>query len=62
MKIKDLVKKLGKYNQEADVLGVFDSVGYDLISISFGGGDGCTMDNCDNVGLHFTYDKSEYAG
>lgn len=60
MKVKELIEKLQEFNQDAEVLGIYDYVGYPLYcGVSFGGGDGCTKENCDEVHLHFTNDRGE---
>ena len=59
MKVKELIEELKTYNQEAEIEGIFNYKGYPLLNICFGGGDGCTVNNCSSVGLMFTYDNSE---
>ena len=59
IKVHELIEMLSAFNPEAEVDGVFNYYGYPLISVGFGGGDGCTKDNCDEVSLHFTNDKGE---
>ena len=59
IKVHELIEMLSAFNPEAEVDGVFNYHGYPLISVGFGGGDGCTKDNCDEVSLHFTNDKGE---
>ena len=58
-KVKDLIKALGVFNPEAEVIGVIDCIGYDIKSVGYGGGDGCTESNCNFVVLHLTDDDSE---
>ena len=59
MKVDELIENLKKYNQQAEIMGVFDCTGYPLISIGFGSSDGCIKENCDVVTLHFTNDTIE---
>lgn len=59
MKVKELIEILYSYNPNADIEGIFDYTGYPLMSIGFGGCDGCTKDNCYEVLFHFTNDSSE---
>ena len=59
MKVSELIERLKTYNQDAEVIGVFDYTGYPLKSIGFGSSDGCTKETCDDVSLHFTNDRSE---
>ena len=61
MKVSELIEKLKKYNQDAEVIGVFDYKGYPILSIGFGGGDGCTKENCSEVIFSFTNDEGETA-
>lgn len=58
-KVSELIEKLKEFNPDAYVIGVYDYVGHDLLSVGFGGGDGCTKANCDEITLHFTDDNSE---
>lgn len=61
MKVSELIEKLKTYNQDAEVIGVFDYKGYPIQSIGFGGGDGCTRETCGDVSLDFTNDEGETA-
>jgi hypothetical protein len=58
MKVKELIEKLQEFNQDAEVLGIYDYVGYPLYWVSFGGGDGCTKENCDDVHLLLSEDNN----
>ena len=50
MKLKDFLDKLSRYNLEADVNVVVGSEPKKF-EICYGGGDGCTPENCDSVDL-----------
>lgn len=50
MRVKDLIKELLEYNQEATVDIVVDSYGHDF-EICTCGGEGCTKKDCDEVDL-----------
>lgn len=58
-KVSELIEKLKEFNPDAYVIGVYDCVGHGLLSVGFGGGDGCTKSNCDDVSLHFSDDDTE---
>lgn len=51
MKLKELVKKLQEYNQEAEVNVIAHNKGYKF-SLTYGGGDGVTKDNCESVAFY----------
>ena len=51
MKLKDLMKQLCGYNQEADVSVIVHNKREEF-SLSCGGGDGCTKENCSSVGFY----------
>ena len=59
MKVSELIEKLKTYNQDAEVIGVFDYKGYPIQSIGFGGSDGNTKETCGEVILSFTPDEGE---
>ena len=61
MKVKELIEKLQSYNQDAEVVGVYNYKGYPLISVGYGGGDGCTKSTCSEAILTFTNDEGETA-
>ena len=48
MKLKDFLDRLSRYNLEADVKVVVGSDSKDF-EVCFGGGDGCTPENCDSI-------------
>lgn len=58
-KVSELIEKLKDFNPDAYVIGVYNCVGHGLLSVGFGGGDGCTKSNCDDVSLHFSDDDTE---
>ena len=52
MKVYELIDKLKKYDPSAEVIFIdTESVGHGIKFDGFGGGDGCTCDNCDEVFL-----------
>ena len=51
MKLKELIKDLQEYNLEADINVIVHCKTY-LFSLSFGDGEGCTKENCDNVSFY----------
>lgn len=59
IKVSELIEKLKEYDQDAEVIGVFNYVGYRILSIGFGSSDGCTKEHCEDVSLHFTTDEGE---
>ena len=50
MTVRDLIRELLDYNLDA-VVYVDDNL-YNTPSLSYGGGEGCTKKNCDDVGIH----------
>lgn len=59
-KVSELIEKLKDVNPDAYVIGVYNCVGHGLLSVRFGGCDGCTESNCDDVSLYFVDDDSEH--
>lgn len=61
MKVKDAIKELLKYNQDADLSVVANNTPYDF-SFAYGSSEGVTKKNCDSVSLYIekanTNDKS----
>jgi len=51
MKVKNLIKQLEQYNQEADVFvnSNFKDIGF---TIAYGGGDGVEKENCETVSIY----------
>lgn len=48
MKVKDLIKKLNEYNQNADVEICVNGMPQEF-EICYGGSEGCTKSTCDEV-------------
>lgn len=48
--VRDLINALLDYNVDAEVF-IGDNL-YNEIELSYGGSDGCTVKNCEHVGLH----------
>lgn len=51
MKVKDVVKELLKYNQEADINVISKNTPYKF-SFAYGTSEGCTKENCESVSLY----------
>jgi len=61
-KVREVIEELGKYNPEADVGVLAMNRSHDF-SLSCGGSDGCTKENCDNVFFDVdALNQSEKAG
>ena len=58
-KVSELIEKLKECNPDAYVIGVYNCVGHGLLSVGYGGSDGSTKSNCEEVTLHFTDDDTE---
>jgi len=50
MKVKELIEILKEFNQEAIVF-IGDNIDNEL-DISWGGGEGCTKEDCEDVGFN----------
>jgi hypothetical protein len=60
MKVKDLIRKLQEYNQEAETYVIAHNKGYQF-SITYGGSDGATKESCESVSFYVDdLDKPEY--
>jgi serine protease inhibitor len=51
MKVKDLIKQLKKYNQEADVF-VNSNYSHIGFTLAYGGGDGVEKEKCETVSIY----------
>lgn len=60
-KVSELIEKLQQFNPDAYIVGVYNSIGFGLKNIGYGGGDGCTKSDCAEVTLNFSNDVSEQA-
>ena len=59
MKVREVIEQLSTYNQDAELIGVFNYQGFPVKSIGCGGSDGCTKENCSDVSLWFQDSKEE---
>lgn len=50
MTVRELIKELLDYNQDADVY-VGDNL-YNTPELTYGSAEGCTKKNCEDVGIH----------